>query len=70
MIDHVYGSPTLSMPLPIKCHLREEFDTFIHMGLKRIPLECELYKGKDIFLSILFTGTFQAPRQDLAHNTQ
>ena len=45
--DHVCGSPTLSMPLPIKYHLTEEFDTIIHMGLKKkIPLDCELHKGR------------------------
>lgn len=26
----------LSSPLPVKCHLREEAGTFIHMGCKKL----------------------------------
>lgn len=62
------------MPLPIKYHLREEFDTIIHMGLKKNSSRMQASQAQIgflfLFLSILLIGTFQAPRQELEHNTQ
>ena len=60
------------MPLPIKYHLREEFDTIIHMGLKKNSsrMRASQVQIGFLFLSILLIGTFQAPRQELEHNTQ